>query len=220
MDNRRQYAYDLNMEVVPIRIAARELGVDRATLRRWERDGKIDPPERTPGGQRRYDLAKLRRLAPRQPASGRLTVAYARVSSHDQREDLVRQVALLESFCAANGWTYEAIQDLGSGLNYRKKGLRLLIRRICSGEVGRLVITHKDRLLRFGSDLVFSLCEHFGTEVVIVNASEESSFEDELVPDVLEILAVFSARLYGSRSPKNKSMVAALKAAAEEVASS
>ena len=206
------------MELVPIRVAAKELGVRKETLRAWERSGKIDPPERTPSGQRRYDLAKLRHLAPRTTSSGRVTIAYARVSSHDQREDLVRQVALLESFCAGSGWSYETIQDLGSGLNYRKKGLRTLISRICSGEVGRLVITHKDRLLRFGSELVFSLCEHFGTEVVIVNASEEASFEDELVGDVLEIITVFSARLYGSRSHKNKTMVEALKAAAEEVA--
>ena len=76
-----------------------------------------------------------------------------------------------------NGWVYEVIEDVGSGLNYQKKGLRQLITRICSGEIERLVITHKDRLLRFGSELVFSLCEHFGTEVVIVNASEDSSFE-------------------------------------------
>ena len=84
---------------------------------------------------------------------------------------MARQVARLESFAAANGWTYEVLQDLGSGLNHHKKGLRLLIRRICSGEVGRLVLTHKDRLLRFGSELVFSLCEHFGTKVIIVNAA-------------------------------------------------
>lgn len=113
-------------------------------------------------------------------------------------------MALLESFCAANGWTFETLQDLGSGPNYHKKGLRTLIQRICSGEIGRLVITHKDRLLRFGSELVFSLCEHFGTEVVIISASEEATFEEELVQDVLEIITVFSVRLYGSRSHKNK----------------
>ena len=188
------------------------------TLRRWEAEGKIEPPMRTPGGRRRYDLAKLRGLSPHKAPSSRQTVLYARVSSHDQKEDLVRQVALLESFSAANGWTYEVLQDLGSGLNYHKKGLRLLIKRICSGEVGRLVITHKDRLLRFGSELVFSLCEQFGTEVVIVNASEDSSFEEELVQDVLEMITVFSARLYGSRSHKNKQVLDALKAAADQVA--
>ncbi len=197
--------------------AAEELGVHPDTLRRWEKQGKIEV-ERTPSGRRRYDLAKLRGLAPHRAPSARQTLLYARVFSHDQKSDLVRQVALLESFAAANGWTYEVLQDLGSGLNYHKKGLRLLLRRICSGEVGRLVLTHKDRLLRFGSELIFSLCEHFGTEVIIVNASEDASFEEELVQDVLEIITVFSARLYGSRSHKNKQVLDALKAAASEVA--
>ena len=150
--------------------------------------------------------------------SGRPTLAYARVSSHDQKEDLGRQVALLESFCAANGWTYAVIQDLGSGLNYHKKGLRQLIRRICAGEVGRLVLTHKDRLLRFGSELVFALCEAYNVEVVIINVSEQPlSFEEELAQDVLEIITVFSARLYGSRSHKNRQLLETLRVAAEEL---
>lgn len=206
--------------LVSIKEAARELGVWPETLRRWEAEGKIEPPMRTPGGRRRYDLAKLRGLAPHKAPSSRTTLLYARVSSHDQKDDLVRQVALLESFSAANGWTYEVLQDLGSGLNYRKKGLRLLIKRICSGDVCRLVITHRDRLLRFGSELVFALCEQFGTEVVMVNASEDVTFEEELVQDVLEIITVFSARLYGSRSHKNQQVLDALKAAATEVAGS
>jgi predicted site-specific integrase-resolvase len=112
----------------------------------------------------------------------------------------------------------EILQDLGSGLNDHKTGLRQLIRRICSAEIGRLGITHKDRLLRFGSERIFSLCEQFGTEVVIINASEESTFEEELVQDVLEIITVCSARLYGSRSHKNKQVLAALRDAAKEVA--
>lgn len=201
---------------VSIGKAAAEVGVHPGTLRRWERAGKIEV-ERTPTGFRRYDLAKLRGLAPHKAPSMKSTLLYARVSSHDQKEDLVRQVALLESFAAADGWTYEVMQDIGSGLNYHKKGLRLLIRRICSGEVGRLVLTHKDRLLRFGSEFVFSLCEHFGTEGIILNASEDPSFEEELVSDVLEIITVFSARLYGSRSHRNKKMMDALRQAAMKV---
>ena len=84
--------------------------------------------------------------------------------------------------------------------------------------MGRLVITHKDRLLRFGSELVFFLCEHFGTQVVIINASEDSSFEEELASDVLEIITVFSARLHGSRSHKTKNVMDALRSVAAEVA--
>ena len=109
------------------------------------------------------------------------------------------------------------IQDLGSGLNFQKRGLKKLIQNICSGKMDRLVLTHKDRLLRFGSELVFSLCEQFGIEVVIMNRSEESSFEDDLVQDVLEIITVFSARLYGARSRKNQKLLQALKQAAENV---
>ncbi len=126
-------------------------------------------------------------------------------------------MALLESFCAAQGWTYEILTDVGSGLNYRKRGLRQLINRICSGEVGRLVLSHKDRLLRFGSELVFSLCEHFSVEVIIINASEDSTFEEDLANDVIEIVTVFSARLYGSRSHKNKRVMERLQEVAKEV---
>jgi predicted site-specific integrase-resolvase len=139
------------------------------------------------------------------------------VPTNGQKDDFVRQVALLEHFCAAQGWTYEVIADIGSGLNYHKRGLRRLIARICSGEVGRLVLAHKDRLLRFGAELVFSLCEHFGTEVVIINASEEPSFDEDLAQDVIEIVTVFSAWLYGSRSHKNRQVMEQLRAIAAEV---
>jgi excisionase family DNA binding protein len=196
--------------------AAEELGVSRDTLRRWEKSGKIKA-ERTLKGHRRYNLASLLGASPRKVQSDKKTIAYARVSSHDQKQDLSRQIQVLESFCAANGWSYEVIDDLGSGLNYNKRGLRNLIRAICLHQADRLVLTHKDRLLRFGSELIFSLCEQFGIEVVIINKTESSTFEDDLVQDVLEIITVFSARLYGARSRKNKKLLDALKEAAEQL---
>ena len=202
---------------VSIGKAAKELGVSRDTLRRWEAAGKIEV-ERTPNGHRRYDLMDLRGYAPRRTPSKRTTLAYARVSSQEQKGDLVTQVALLESYCAANGWEYEVLEDLGSGLNYNKRGLRQLIKRICAGDIGRLVLTHKDRLLRFGSEIIFAICEEFNIEVTIINQSEKPlSFEEELVADVLEIMTVFSARLYGSRSHKNRKLVESLKEAAEKI---
>jgi putative resolvase len=196
--------------------AAKELGVSRDTLRRWEKAGKIIS-ERTLKGHRRYNLVALLGSNPRKILSEKKTVAYARVSSHDQKEDLVRQRHLLESFCAMNGWTYEIVEDLGSGLNYHKRGLKNLIRSICQNQIERLVLTHKDRLLRFGSELIFSLCEEFGIEVVIMNKSSPGNFEEELVQDVLEIITVFSSRLYGSRSRKNKKLLDALKNAADTI---
>jgi len=111
-------------------------------------------------------------------------------------------------YCASQGWTFEVIDDLGSGMNYRKKGLRKLIDLILSEKVGRLVLTHKDRLLRFGAELIFSLCESKNVEVVIINNGDDvKTYEQELAEDVLEIITVFSARLYGSRSRKNKKII-------------
>lgn len=186
--------------------AAELLGVTVKTLHRWEADGKIKST-RTVGGHRRYDIADL---IGNKTGSG-LTVGYARVSSHDQKDDLKRQVLVLESYCAKHGWEFEIIQDLGSGMNYKKKGLIRLIKLITSYQVERLVLTHKHRLLRFGSDLIFTLCESFATEVIIINRSDDSTFEEELAADVLEIITVFSARLYGSRSHKNKKIVEELR---------
>jgi putative resolvase len=192
--------------------AATLLGVTVRTLHRWELDGKIKST-RTAGGHRRYDISDLIG----NKSGSQLTVGYARVSSHDQKEDLTRQVIVLESYCAKHGWGFEIIQDLGSGMNYKKKGLIRLIKLITSYQVERLVLTHKDRLLRFGSDLIFTLCEQFGTEVIIINRSDDSTFEEDLTSDVLEIITVFSARLYGSRSHKNKKIVEELKEVAKQL---
>ncbi len=92
----------------------------------------------------------------------KVTIAYARVSINEQKEDLSRQIELLELFCSKNGFTYEVIFDLGSGMNYRKKGLKKLLDALLNDKVEHLVITHKDRLLRFGAELVFSICESKG----------------------------------------------------------
>ena len=146
----------------------------------------------------------------------RQTVAYARVSSHDQKEDLNRQKQVLELYCAQQGWSFKLISDLGSGMNYYKKGLKQLLNDILAGNIGRLVITHKDRLLRFGAELVFSLCEARQVEVVILNQGEDTTFEEDLAKDVLEIITVFSARLYGSRSRKNQKLLEGVKKAVED----
>ena len=197
---------------ISINEASKILGVTTKTLRIWEAKGKIKS-ERTVGNHRRYNLSDLLK----NKNDGSLTVAYARVSSYDQKEDLERQVLVLEAYCSQKSWSHEIIQDLGSGMNYRKKGLIRLIKLICTNQVERLVISHKDRLLRFGSDLIFMLCEHFGTEVVIINKSSESTFEEDLSKDIIEIITVFSARLYGSRSHKNKQIIEQLQEVAKEL---
>ena len=113
-----------------------------------------------------------------------------------------------ESVATTKKFNYEIIQDLGSGMNYYKKGLTKLLNLILEGQVKRLVITHKDRLLRFGAELVFAICEAKEVEVIIINKGDENiKFEEELAKDVLEIITVFSARLYGSKGKKNKKLL-------------
>ena len=192
----------MNNRFVKIGEAANLLGVSVQALRNWEAEGKIMPSHRTPGGQRMYDLAKL--LGVNDLTSP--TIAYARVSSSDQKEDLERQHAILEAFCNKNGWQTEIIRDFGSGMNYNKKGLLRLLELIVDGQMSRLVLTHKDRLLRFGAEIVFRICELKGIEVVIINKGEQPSFEEELTRDVMEIMTVFCAKLYGRRSHKSKKM--------------
>lgn len=199
---------------VAIGEASDALGVSITTLRRWETEGKLIP-ERTAGRQRRYDLAKLKPELFHTAAQDRKTIAYARVSSHDQKDDLERQKQVLELYCAKQGWTFEVVADLGSGMNYNKKGLKRLLEDIIDGQVGRLVITHKDRLLRFGAELVFSICEAKDVEVLIINKGVDTTFEEDLAKDVLEIITVFSARLYGSRSRKNQKLLDGVKLAVE-----
>jgi predicted site-specific integrase-resolvase len=187
--------------------AAEVLGVSVTTLRRWDKAGRLKP-EKTPSGHRRYALSKLRPEMYREHIQeARKTVAYARVSGQDQKADLERQKQVLELYCARQGWRFEIVSDLGSGMNYQKKGLKTLLKGILDEQVGRLVITHKDRLLRFGSELVFAICEAKNVEVVILNQGEDTTFEEDLAKDVLEIITVFSARLYGSRSRRNKKLL-------------
>ena len=197
--------------LISINQASQQLGVSISTLRRWDETGVL-VAERTPKGHRRYDISKINpNLLHSMGDKDRKTIAYARVSSHDQKEDLHRQIQVLEMYCAKQGWTYEIINDLGSGMNYHKKGLKQLLDGILDNQIGRLVLTHKDRLLRFGVELIFALCEARNVEIVIINQSENPSFEEELAQDVLEIITVFSARLYGSRSKKNKKLLEAVK---------
>ena len=201
--------------LLSIKQAANQLGVSVSTLRRWDETGVL-VDQRTPKGHRRYDLSKINpNLTRNKVEQQSKTIAYARVSSHDQKSDLQRQIEMLELYCSAQGWSFEVISDLGSGMNYHKKGLKRLLDDILDNKIDRLVLTHKDRLLRFGAELVFALCEARQVEVVIINQGENLSFEEELEQNVLEIITVFSTRLYGSPSKKNKKLIEAVKASLE-----
>lgn len=202
----------MNSDFIPIGQASKILGVSIQTLRNWEKTGKLLPDFVSTGKTRRYSRHRLLSMVglanTQDKESQKVTIAYARVSTNEQKEDLKRQIELLELFCSKNGFTYEVISDFGSGLSYRKKGLKKLLDALLNDKVERLVITHKDRLLRFGAELIFSICESKGVEVIILNKGDETvGFEEDLAKDVLEIITVFSAKLYGSRSKKNRELL-------------
>ena len=190
--------------LLSIKEASDFLGVSISTLRRWEEEKRLIP-EKTAGGHRRYDRDKLIRFKNKEDGN-RITIAYARVSSSDQKEDFERQKDSLSNYCAARGYQFRVISDLGSGLNYTKKGLSELIELICNNEIERIVINYKDRLIRYGYELIEQVCLHHDVKIEIVNFTEDKTYEQELVEDMLSIITVFSSRLYGSRSHKIKKL--------------
>lgn len=183
-------------------------GVNLDTVRRWDSKGLIKS-YRTEGGHRRYDADSVYAYIgqPKTVRQNKYSLIYARVSTKNRENDLNRQVELLEMFCSAKGWRYKVLKDIGSGLNYNKKGLMELIRLIETNQIDRLVINYKDRLLRFGSEIIFEMCKWHNIEVVVVSEDEPKTYEEELVDDVLSIITVFSAKLYGSRSHKNEAVI-------------
>lgn len=180
------------------------LGISLSTFYRYCKAGILKPAFLTCGGHRRFSLSLLRQSF-NLDNNAVLTICYSRVSSHDQKVDLVTQEDKLINYAKDNDYqNIVSITDLGSGLNYKKKGLKRLIGLIFSRQVKTLIINHKDRLLRFGSELIFYLCDLFKVNVVIVEDKLEQSFEERLSADVIELMTVFCARLYGKRSHKNK----------------
>lgn len=198
--------------LITIREAAELLGVSTKTLRRWEQEGKIQAT-RTVGGHRRFNMTEL--LGSQNDT--KLTICYGRAGDQQSKEYLEEQLAILKGYCTEHGWTYQVIQDIGGGINGHNPGLIRLLKLICSQQVKRLVLTHKDRLLRLGADLIFTLCEIFGTEVVIINQIDDSMEEEELNQDLQEIITAFNARLYGSRNEKNRELVEQLQEVAKRL---
>jgi len=189
--------------------AALAIGVSVVTMRRWAKSGRLLPDHRTLGGHRRYDEDRLATVFHKNSRSLKVhAIAYARVSARDQAQDLKVQQQKLEKYCSEHFQSFEILADLGSGLNYKKPGLLKLLKMIHQGSFSHLIINHKDRLLRFGSEIIFFLCKAKGIAVTILEESPAKSFELELSTDVIELMTVFSAKLYGRRSHKNKAAVA------------
>lgn len=186
--------------------AAKLLGISVKTLQRWEREGRLVPIARTDSNRRLYTEAQLREFIGLRNAASDPTrlVAYCRVSSAAQKPDLANQRKVLEEFVVAKGLAnVEFVEDVGGGLNFKRKRFLTLMDEIGRREIKTLILAHRDRLTRFG----FEWFEHFaqvnGCELLVLN-QERLSPEQEMVQDLMTIVHCFSSRLYGLRNYRKK----------------
>jgi predicted site-specific integrase-resolvase len=181
------------MALVKIGKAAEMLGVKPQTLLAWERSGELVPDRRSRGGIRYYDVSKITGLSTGfGNDEGMLTVGYARVSGPGQEADLSRQEELLEAFCAAKGWRHEIISDSGRGPGPGSgpgTGLKRLLNLILYKRIRRLVVTRKDQLSRFGSALIFTLCDIQNIEIIVINQGDPPTpgEEEEFLAQDIEL---------------------------------
>src|SRR5438105_10944000 len=185
------------------------IGKSVNTLQKWDRKGILSA-FRSPTNRRYYTHEQYLQYRGLISSEQGIVIVYARVSSPSQKKDLALQKEALRAYCLAHGIKVdEWVEDIGSALNYKRKGFNQTIEEIELGHVKRLVIGYEDRFVRFGYDWFESFCERHGTEIVVVNG-EALSPNEELVSDLLAIITVFSARLHGLRSHKNTIRAAAL----------
>jgi putative resolvase len=186
------------------------IGRTTNTLQKWDREGKLKA-HRSPTTNRRYythdQYLAYRGLVAQEQG---LTMVYTRVSGVAQKPDLANQIKALEAYCKQQSIKVdEWMSDLGSGLNYKRKQFNRLMEMVELGQVRRIIIAHRDRLVRFGYEYFEAFCERHHTEIVVING-ENLSPEQELVRDLIAIVTVFSARLHGLRSYRKVLKEAAL----------
>ena len=183
------------------------LGVTAQTLRNWDKEGKLKPSYTKSNGYRYYsEDVILSYTQERKTKKDVNVVLYARVSSKKQQDDLERQISNLKEYAKDKYEKYDVISDIGSGINYEKPGLKRLIEMINKKQVDIIVVLYKDRLLRFGFELIENLCDKYGTTIEIIDNTEKTE-EQELVEDLIQIVTVFSCRLQGKRANKAKKMI-------------
>lgn len=189
-----------------IREFSKILGVSAQTLRNWDSNGKLKPHHTSSNGYRYYSHEQLNQVMNIKPNLDRKIVGYCRVSSNKQKDDLERQIESMRMYLISKGKPFEIIADIGSGINYKKKGLRELIKLITQNKVDRVVVIYKDRLLRFGFELIEYIASLYNCEIEIIDNTEKSE-QQELVEDLVQIITVFSCRLQGKRANKARKLV-------------
>jgi putative resolvase len=185
------------------------IGRTTNTLQKWDRQGTLKA-HRSPTNRRYYTHDQYLQYRGLVAQEHGLTIVYSRVSGVAQKPDLVKQINALQAYCQQHSITVDAwMSDIGSGLNYKRKQFNRLMQMIELGQVRRVIIAHRDRLVRFGYDYFEAFCQRHHTEMVVING-ENLSPEQEVVRDLMAIVTVFSARLPGLRSYRNVLKNAAL----------
>lgn len=182
------------------------IGRTPQTLRNWDKNGTLKPHHTGANGYRYYSHEQLKQVLNIKDDKEKKVIGYCRVSSNKQKDDLQRQVENMELYLSSLQQPYEIITDIGSGINYTKKGLRQLIKKITNNEVEKVVVLYKDRLLRFGFELVEYIANLHGCEIEVIDHTEKTE-EQELVEDLVQIITVFSCKLQGKRANKTRKMV-------------
>lgn len=182
------------------------LGVSAQSLRNWDNSGKLHPHHTSSNGYRYYSHEQLNQVMNIKLNLDRKVIGYCRVSSNKQRDDLERQIQNMKTYLTAQGRPFEIISDIGSGINYKKKGLKELLKLITQNKVDKVVVLYEDRLLRFGYELVEYIASLYNCEIEIIDNTEKSE-QQELVEDLVQIITVFSCKLQGKRANKAKKLI-------------
>lgn len=181
------------------------VGVTPQTLRNWDKTGRLKPHHTSESGYRYYSEEQLNQALKIKPKS-KIVIGYCRVSSSKQKDDLERQIENVRIYLLAQGNPFEIISDVGSGINCKRKGLQELLERINRNEVEKVVTLYKDRLSRFGFELIEYVALLHGCEIEVIDNSQKSE-QEELVEDLVQIITVFSYKLQGKRAHKARKLI-------------
>jgi hypothetical protein len=193
---------------VPLRQACSITGIEEQTLRKLA-DKEILPCYKTPSGHRMFNKASLEAMCNANTISNKererikLNYIYARVSSKKQLDDLSRQIEYIRS-TKPEYTSYTVISDVGSGINFKRKGLNTILDSCLQNIIGEVIVAHRDRLSRFGFDLINIIVSKSGGKINVIDDERDKSSEQELSEDLLSIIHIFSCRQMGKRSYKTK----------------
>lgn len=176
------------------------------TLRNWDKNGKLKPAYIDKDTGYRYYTDEQLKIYNGEKVKNKQIIGYCRVSSQKQKEALNRQIENVKTYMYAKGYQFLIISDIGSGINYQNKGLNKLVNMVLNEEVSKIVILYKDRLVRFGYELIENICQSKGVDIEIIDNTERTD-EEEMVEDLIQIITVFSCKLQGKRSKKTKQII-------------